>query len=130
MKHFEYVVPSNKGFEQTIEAIDAELKKIAFKIVARIDIHNNILNKGYDFKKKVSVLEVCNAGEAYEILSLGNEVSIFLPCKITVTEEDGIVNIRMPRPTFLLNQYEKEEWNKTADHVESLMINVMDEAAK
>ncbi|MFV9510969.1 DUF302 domain-containing protein [Tepidibacillus sp. LV47] len=130
MENFEYVVASNKEFESTIEAIDAELKKINFKIVSRINIHENILNKGYDFKKKVSVLEICNASEAYEILSLGTEVSIFLPCKITVTEDENGVNVRLPRPTFLLNQYGKEEWNKIADKVEGLMISVMDAAAK
>jgi len=131
MNSFEYVVASNKGFEESVEAIDTELKKIKFKIVARINIHENILAKGLDFKEKIAVLEICNANEAYEILSLGREISIFLPCKITVTqEEDGKVSLRMPKPTFLLNQYNKEEWNKTADHVEGLMINVMDEAAK
>ena len=131
MEHFEYVVASNKEFEQTIDAIDAELKKIAFKIVARINIHDNILAKGLDFKKKVSVLEICNAAEAYDILGHGTEVSIFLPCKITVTEEEnGQVSARMPKPTFLLNQYGKEAWNKAADHVEGLMVNVMNEAVK
>ncbi|WP_339063830.1 DUF302 domain-containing protein [Tepidibacillus marianensis] len=86
--------------------------------------------KGLDFKKKVGVLEICNASEAYDILQHGTEISIFLPCKITVTEDENGVNARLPRPTFLLNQYGKEEWNKTADHVEGLMINVMDEAVK
>ncbi len=128
MKHFEYVVESGKEFEKLIEDIDTALKNIKFKIVARIDIHNNILAKGYDFKKKVSVLEICNADEAYEILELGTDISIFLPCKFTVTEDETGVKIRMPKPTYLLNHYEKEEWSKLAAKVEDLLIGVMQEA--
>lgn len=128
MKHFEYVVDSGKEFEKLIEDIDTQLKNIKFKIVARIDIHNNILAKGHDFKKKVSVLEICNADEAFEILELGTDISIFLPCKFTVTEDEDGVKIRMPKPTYLLNHYEKEEWSKLATKVEDLLIGVMEEA--
>lgn len=128
MRDFEYVVESNKEFEQLITDIETELKNIKFKIVSRINIHDNILNKGYDFKKKVAVLEICNAGEAYEILSLGTEVSIFLPCKFTVTDDETGVHIRMPKPTHLLNKYEKAEWSELAGKVEDILIGVMNEA--
>ncbi|WP_339063831.1 hypothetical protein [Tepidibacillus marianensis] len=33
MEHFEYVVKSNKDFDKTIEAIDAELKKLNLKLL-------------------------------------------------------------------------------------------------
>ncbi|MFK9120377.1 DUF302 domain-containing protein [Peribacillus frigoritolerans] len=72
------------------------------------------------------MLEVCNPLEAARVLEINKLVGYFLPCKVTVYENNGTTKIGLPRPTMMIEMIEDQDLNDIAKDIEETYIKLLD----
>lgn len=74
-------------YEDTIEKVTEELKKVGFGILTTIDVKETLKKKiDADFRKYI-ILGACNPSLAHRALQSEIEVGLLLPCNVIVYEE-------------------------------------------
>ncbi|VXB55739.1 conserved hypothetical protein [Bacillus sp. 349Y] len=74
------------------------------------------------------VLEVCNPQEAERVLKENKLVGYFLPCKIVVYQDQGVIKIGLPKPTALM--LDDPELKELAGDIERRLIGCIDHSIK
>lgn len=76
-----------------IEAIKAQLeqkaKDLGFGVIGSYNFKNMLKQKGLELNKEITVYELCNPAGAYSALNSFADISVYLPCRISIFEEDG-----------------------------------------
>ncbi len=106
----------NGGFEEAIDRLQSNLSEQGFSIVSRIDMHTTLKEKiNVDFRK-FSILGVCNALLAHQVLESDPEAGLLLPCSVTVEElSEGDIQISIIKPTVMLSLGEIGKNEKIAE---------------
>ncbi len=91
MKINEY--KSNNTMEVTIEKIKEGLKGIGFGVLNELSFHDTLEKRGFPITNKSHMMEVCKPELAQGVIDSNTKFSYFLPCKIVVREEAGIVYV-------------------------------------
>ena len=66
--NFKYEIKTNKSFQTAIKDITDSLKEREFGVLYQVNFKEKIEAKGLDFSTNFEVLEVCNPGQAKEVL--------------------------------------------------------------
>src|SRR5690625_32422 len=119
--NFKYEIKTNKSFQTAIEDITDSLKEREFGVLYQVNFKEKIEAKGLDFSTNFEVLEVCNTGQAKEVLEKSIEVGYFLPCKVVVYEKEGEVYIGLLKPTVLIGLLEDDCLKTIAEEVENTL---------
>ncbi|MDU0206298.1 DUF302 domain-containing protein [Paenibacillus sp. MAH-36] len=123
---FHYTVETRKTVEQVIESLELNLKEEKFGVLWHLDMQEKLKEKGVEFNRRYHILEVCNPIEAKRVLSENAIVGYFLPCKITVYEDEGKTKIGFPKPTALIGMVDSEKLQSIAEDVEKRLISCID----
>lgn len=118
---FKYEAKTNKSFQTAILELTEQLKARAFGVLYQVNFKEKIESKGMDFYSNFEVLEVCNPGQAKEVLEKQIEVGYFLPCKVVVYEKEDGVYIGLLRPTILIGLLEDDRLKNIAEEVENTL---------
>ncbi len=114
-----YKMKSHKSFEDTIEDLVESLKEHQFGVLWTFDLKGKLIEKGLDYDRQYTILEVCNPKQARDVLNTNHEAGFFLPCKIIVYEDHGDIYVGMPRPTSLIGLLGDSDLISVAETVES-----------
>lgn len=125
---FKYEIKTNKSFQTAIEDITDNLKEREFGVLYQVNFKEKIEAKGLSFSTNFEVLEVCNPGQAKEVLEKNIEVGYFLPCKVIVYEKEDEVYIGLIRPTVLIGLLEEEGLKTIAEEVEKTLKEAIQSA--
>ncbi|VDG97091.1 Uncharacterized conserved protein [Lysinibacillus sphaericus] len=125
-----YVKETTKTRNDAIQAIEASLQEAKFGVLWNFDLSAKLEEKGVQPPAPYTVLEVCKPSIAANVLNENLLAGAFLPCKIVVFEEDGVIKIAMPLPTKLMEGFGDERILTTAKEVEQQLITCIDQAAK
>lgn len=125
---FHYTVESSKTVQDAVTSLEQHLQTAGFGILWDFDLQAKLVEKGMEFQEPYRILEVCNPKEAEKVLSRHKAAGNFLPCKITVYEENGVTHIGMPRPTVLIGFIEDENLKEIAADVEERMQQSIDQS--
>ena len=94
---------SRYGFNETVDLLSETVVEAGWKVIFTHDLQETMKKNGKEVLP-VKVMEICNPGLAYQILSKDElrEVSPMLPCRISVYEKaDGKTYVsRMNAPAF------------------------------
>ncbi|RST77535.1 DUF302 domain-containing protein [Siminovitchia acidinfaciens] len=112
--------------DKAISKLEQSLKDEQFGVLWQFDIRDKLQEKGVDFDKNFTVLEICNPHEAKKVLEEESLASYFLPCKIVVYEEDNRTKIGMPKPTALITMVENDKLKAFAADIEERLIRCID----
>ncbi|MCJ8326976.1 MAG: DUF302 domain-containing protein [Campylobacterales bacterium] len=82
------------------------------------------MSKGKDFENECLVLDICNANYAKEILDFDMEMSMILPCKISIYKKEGKVLVSMVKITQLIPLLNKGLEDK-AKEIEKVLLNII-----
>ena len=124
---FHYTVTSNKTIEETISAIEINLKEHKFGVLWELNLTETLHKKGIDsIKMPYRILEVCNPVEAAKVLGHNALVGYFLPCKITVYKDAGKTKIGLPKPTAMIGLLNDHELKVIAEKIEKILIDVLE----
>ena len=84
-----YTVETDTPIETVKAEMKAHAKEHGFGLLNVYEFKKILHDKGFPIEKEISVFELCNPPGAQQALSLLAEISVYLPCRISVYEEDG-----------------------------------------
>ena len=89
-------------YEETIEKVTEELKKVGFGILTTIDVKETLKKKiDADFRKYI-ILGACNPNLAHRALLSEIELGLLLPCNVIVYEEgEGRTTVSILNPEMM-----------------------------
>lgn len=80
-------------FDNTVERVKKALQEQGFGVQAEIDLSKALKEKlGVDVPRQL-ILGACNPQLAYQALEAEPEVSLLLPCNVTVSQKAGAVEV-------------------------------------
>jgi len=96
-------------------------------------IHNvkaTLNSKGLAFDRRLYIYEVCNPDAAKKVLDTNIRISAALPCRVSIYEEGREIILETLRPTVLLKLFREPSLDVIAKEVETVIEEIMNEAAK
>ena len=69
--------------------MEDKAKTIGFGVLHTYDFKQILHTKGFPIKKEITVFELCNPPGAQQALSQISAISVYLPCRISLYEENG-----------------------------------------
>lgn len=125
---FDYTVPTRKSFDDAIEAVIDATTNAGFKVQFVHDVAATLADKGFE-RERVTIVEMCNARFASQVLAADVKIGLMLPCPIMVYAEGGQVFISTMRPTLIGGFFPEAGIADVAAEVETILVNVVNEAA-
>ncbi|MCW9003836.1 MAG: DUF302 domain-containing protein, partial [Gammaproteobacteria bacterium] len=121
------VYNSPYSFKETIENI----KRAAIGMNFRL-IRDQALDYGFvpaeEESQKQTMVYFCNFNFLYQALAIDPRVGMFLPCRITVTEEDGKVRAMSINPKRLSQLFNNNELDEACDQMHDTYTSILEEA--
>jgi len=124
----DYTVRSERSFDETVEAVVEQAQANAFRVQFVHDVAATLAEKGFP-RERVTIVEMCNAKHASEVLAADVKIGLMLPCPVMVYEQDGAVFISTMKPTLIAHFFPDADIGGTAQAVEAAMIRIVDAAA-
>ena len=88
---------------KTVQEIESVFNEVCarhhFGVLGSINLRQKLNDKGVPFERECLIFEVCNPLQAKKVLEANIAISVALPCRIAVYQEDGITKIATIRPT-------------------------------
>jgi len=96
--------------KKTIEnEIEARAKEVGFGVLNAYDFTKILETKGFPIEKEITVFELCNPKGAHDALTNIAEISVYLPCRLSVYEENGKTILATIGFDDILNAVEVDE---------------------
>ena len=105
----------NYKIETTIEKniIEKELeekaKAVGFGVLQHYDFKKMLKEKGFPIEREITVFELCNPSGAQQALTAMPDISVYLPCRLSVYEENGKTVLATIGFEDILNAVEADE---------------------
>ena len=101
IEDFAYIVETEKSFDEAVVSVlKAVEEKKSWNIFQIYDIKERLAAKGFE-QKPLKIIEICSGKHANQFLNKNRLISLCMPCKINVLEEDGKVKIIGMKPTII-----------------------------
>lgn len=124
-----YIVESNKTFDTASNDLELAVKENNFGVLHIHNLGATLRSKGINFQEECKVFEVCNPGQASEVLSVDMRLNMALPCRISVYTEEGKVKIGYIKPIEMLGALSNDSsLIQIANEVEKSMIKMVSDA--
>ena len=114
---FAYIVETNKSFDDAVVSVLKAVEQKGWALFQIYDVKERLAAKGFN-QKPLKIIEICSAKHANQFLNKNRLISLCMPCKINVLEENGKVKIVGMKPTIIskffpeVNQEEAKEVEK------------------
>jgi len=69
--------------------LEEKAKAMGFGVLHSYDFKKILKKKGFPIELDITVFELCNPAGAQQSLTVMPEISVYLPCRISVYEENG-----------------------------------------
>jgi len=122
------VVDSPYSFSETIDNVKRAITGSNF-----VHIRDQSLNFGFDTSPskngKQTIIYFCNFSFLNEALKIDPRVGMFLPCRITVTENNGKVQMMSINPKHLSQLFNNRELNESCDQMYDIYTGILEDAS-
>ena len=124
-----YIVDSKKSFSDACTDLDDAIKKHAFGVLHIHDLGIVLRSKGIAFNEDCKIFEICNPGQAAQVLAIDMKLNMVLPCRISVFTEIGKTKIGLIKPLPMLSMLSHDPaLVQVAEDVEAATIQMVNEA--
>lgn len=124
----DYTVTTQKSHADAVQAVIKATEAHGFRVQFVHDVRQTLAEKGFD-REPLTIVEMCNAKFASEVLAADPKIGLMLPCPIMVYTEDGGTLISTMRPSLIGGFFPEADITSVAEQVEGILIAVIDEAA-
>ena len=124
----DYTVHTDKDFDQAVDAVAQATADAGFRVLFVHDVAATLAEKGF-VRERVSIVEMCNAAFASQVLAADVKIGLMLPCPIMVYAEKGEVFITTMRATLIGDFFPNVDISAVAAQVEAVLEGVIDAAA-
>ena len=122
---FAYMVETNKSFDDAVVSVLKAVEPKGWSIFQIYDIKERLAAKGFEHKS-LKIIEICSGKHANNFLNKNRLISLCMPCKINVLEEDEMVKIVGMKPTMISEffpEISKEETEEVERDVKEIVDN-------
>ncbi|MBS3142193.1 DUF302 domain-containing protein [Candidatus Woesearchaeota archaeon] len=126
IEDFAYIVETEKSFDEAVVSVLRAVDKKGWALFQVYDVRERLAAKGFN-QKPLKIIEICSGKYANQFLNKNRLISLCMPCKINVLEENEKVKIVGMKPT-MISQFFPEVDRKEAEQVETDMIEMVDNA--
>jgi len=97
--------PVNAPLEDVVAKIPGACPLFGFSLLHQYDFYNILEEKGFPVERHARVFEICQARVAAVIVTHDPVLSVLMPCRFSVYEENGSTHICTQNLSSWLNQY-------------------------
>ena len=124
----DYTVATGKDFDAAVDAVIQATKDAGFRVLFVHDVAATLAEKGFE-RERVSIIEMCNAKYASQVLAADVKIGLMLPCPIMVYAEKGKVFVTTMRPSLIGGFFPDADISEVAAQVEDVLVGILDKAA-
>ena len=84
-----YKIETNTTKKTIENEIEAKAKELGFGVLNSYNFTKILESKGFPIEQEITVFELCNPQGAHDALTNIAEISVYLPCRLSVYEESG-----------------------------------------
>ena len=84
-----YKTTTQYPLETVKSQLEEHAKAVGFGVLGTYEFKKILQSKGYDIETDITVYELCNPVAAQAALDTMPEISVYLPCRLSVYEEEG-----------------------------------------
>ncbi len=122
---FAYVVQTRKGMDEAVVSVMKAVENKGWSIFNIYDLKERLASKGFE-QAPLKIIEICSGKYANKFLNKNRLVSLCLPCKINVFEDNGVVKIAGVNPSIISNffpEINKEELAEVTKDINEIIDN-------
>jgi uncharacterized protein (DUF302 family) len=123
---FAYIVETKKEFDEAVISVRRAVEKKGWTILQVYDFKEILAVKGFK-QKPLKIIEICSGKYANRFLNRNRFISLCMPCKINVLEENGKVKIIGMKPTVIVKFFPEANEDE-AKEVEKDIIEIIESA--
>ena len=123
---FAYIVETEKSFDEAVVSVLKAVDQKGWALFQIYDIKERLAAKGFAHKP-LKIIEICSAKHANKFLSKERLISLCMPCKINVLQEDEAVKIVGMKPS-MISQFFPEMNKKETEEAEKDIIEIINNA--
>ena len=127
IEDFAYIVETEKSFDEAVVSVLKSVEKKGWALFNVYDIKERLEAKGF-IQKPLKIIEICSGKHANNFLNKNRLISLCMPCKINILEEEGKVKIIGMNP-IIISQFFPEVSQEEAKVVEKDIKEIVDTAA-
>jgi len=121
-----YIVETEKNFDDAVVSVLKAVEQKGWALFQIYDVKERLAAKGF-VQKPLKIIEICSGKYANQFLNKNRLISLCMPCKINVLEENKKVKIVGMKPT-MISQFFSEVSKKEAEEVEKDIKEIVDNA--
>jgi uncharacterized protein (DUF302 family) len=96
--------------------------KVGFGILGSYEFKKILTEKGFAIEQDITVYELCNPVGAQEALNIVPDISVYLPCRLSIYEENGVTTLATIGIEDILQTVEVDEVFKK--HMNEIFKNI------
>src|SRR3989338_9080916 len=123
---FAYIVETTKSFDDAVVSVLKSVEQKGWALFQIYDVKERLAAKGFS-QKPLKIIEICSGKYANQFLNKNRLISLCMPCKINVLEENEKIKIIGMKPT-MISQFFPEVDRKEAEQVEKEVIEMVHNA--
>ena len=123
---FAYIVETKKSFDEAVVSVLKAVEQKGWSLFQVYDVKERLAAKGFS-QKPLKIIEMCSAKYANQFLNKNRLISLCMPCKINVVEDNGKVKIIGMKPT-MISQFFPEVDEQEAREAEKDIIDIIEKA--
>ncbi len=121
------MMDSPYGLDETVENLKQAITDQNFTLIRTDYLEHGLVAEGKENKKQV-VLHFCNFGFLFEALAIDPRVGMFLPCRITVIEKNGKVQLTTINPKRLSELFNNHELDESCRQMHEVYKTLLEDA--
>jgi cytochrome c oxidase cbb3-type subunit 3 len=121
------IVDSPYSLEETVENLKQSIADQNFTLIRTEPFERGFVDEGKESKKQI-VLHFCNFNFLFEALAIDPRVGMFLPCRVTVVENKGKVQIMTINPLQLSKLFNNEELDTACKEMHKVYSGILEDA--
>ena len=126
IEDFAYIAETEKSFDEAVVSVLKAVEKKGWALFQVYDVKERLAAKGFE-QKPLKIIEICSGKYANKFLNKNRLISLCMPCKINVLEENGNIKIIGMKPT-MISQLFPEVSRGEAEEVEKDIREIIDDA--
>ena len=126
-KTIDYTKTSTKSFADLVQAVQDSAAKRNFRTLHIHDVQATLKEKDLEIGG-YKIIEVCNAGLAYKVITAHHPVGMMLPCRILVAEVGDEKQVMLMLPSLMTELMPEADFGGVPEDVEETLKQVVDEA--
>jgi cytochrome c oxidase cbb3-type subunit 3 len=113
--------------EETVENLKAAITGQNFTLIRTDYVEHGFVEEGEENKKQV-VLHFCNFNFLFQALAIDPRIGVFLPCRVTVTEQEGKVRVATINPMRLSGLFNNDELKQACEEMTGIYEAIIEDA--